>query len=144
MRLYQPTANQVEKLAALSDLDRDSSFSLSQLQHASAKSTLLNIDSGEDSIGFIIESVVLDEAELIQILIAKVHQQKGLATKALRLWHKSLAKRKVTRIFLEVRHNNEPAVKLYDTLGYLAIGRRKNYYHQADGVYDALLMEKRL
>lgn len=144
MRLSYPTKKQIEQFAVLSDLDRDSSFSLTQLQQSNDRRTLYNIEFDQISVGFIIESVVLDEAELIQILITKVHQQKGLATQALLLWHQCLINRQVNRVFLEVRHNNEPAIKLYETLGYQVIGRRKNYYHQADGTYDALNMEKRL
>ncbi len=45
-------------------------------------------------------------------------------------------------ITLEVRPSNQPAVALYAGLGFVQVGRRKNYYDKP--AEDALLMTRRL
>ena len=45
-------------------------------------------------------------------------------------------------VFLEVRPTNAEALRLYESLGFQVIGRRKGYYF--DTGEDALVMEARL
>ena len=45
-------------------------------------------------------------------------------------------------ITLEVRENNVPAIALYNSLGFLVVGRIKGYYK--DPTEDALIMRKEL
>lgn len=47
----------------------------------------------------------------------------------------------IVKQFLEVRVSNEPAIALYQKYGFVAIGRRKEYY--INPVEDAILMKKR-
>ena len=42
------------------------------------------------------------------------------------------------RLTLEVRPSNAPAIALYEGFGFLAVGRRKSYYH--DNGEDAVIM----
>ena len=53
--------------------------------------------------------------------------------------------RSIKRLFLEVRENNDAAIKLYKKCSFKTIGRRKGYYssHQADNI-DALVMQYQL
>ena len=50
-------------------------------------------------------------------------------------------KRGCDRLRLEVREKNRPAIALYETLGYVRIGRYEDYYQ--DGA-SALRFEKQL
>jgi len=52
------------------------------------------------------------------------------------------ASRGVSSIGLEVRESNEAALKLYEEMGFLCIGRRSDYYR--DPVEDAVLLSKSL
>jgi ribosomal-protein-alanine N-acetyltransferase len=49
------------------------------------------------------------------------------------------------QIFLDVEVGNSPAIKLYESIGFLVQRRRKLYYRQKDGSYtDALVMSKKI
>jgi ribosomal-protein-alanine N-acetyltransferase len=48
------------------------------------------------------------------------------------------AKRGVRKVFLEVRQSNAPALALYEHIGFLRVGVRKNFY--ANPTEDACLM----
>jgi ribosomal-protein-alanine N-acetyltransferase len=48
-------------------------------------------------------------------------------------------------IFLEVRFSNQPAKNLYQKLGYVEVGVRKDYYPViSGGREDAIVMKKHL
>ena len=44
-------------------------------------------------------------------------------------------------LMLEVRQSNEAAKYLYEKVGFIESGRRKNYYPTDDGYEDAILMD---
>jgi ribosomal-protein-alanine N-acetyltransferase len=48
------------------------------------------------------------------------------------------AKRGVRKVFLEVRQSNAPALALYEHMGFLRVGVRKNFY--SNPTEDACLM----
>ena len=72
-------------------------------------------------------SLVVDEAELLTIGVAKEWQKKGLASLLLEAMEPLLAE-KVNSIFLEVRESNSAAINLYEKLGFNCMGERKGYY----------------
>lgn len=74
------------------------------------------------------------ESELLQVEVAEAYRRRGLG-RAL------LAEALRGTVFLEVRESNSTAIALYSTLGFLATGRRKDYYSEPRE--DALVMERR-
>ena len=57
----------------------------------------------------------------------------------------SLARRQnLHRIFLEVRPTNFKAIKLYLSMGFNEVGKRRNYYPTKIGREDALILAKTL
>lgn len=95
--------------------------------------------SGATLLGFAIYSQVLDEAELLDCVIAPDHQGCGLGSTLLEL---SLAEvcDSAQRIYLEVRQSNVAAIALYQSHGFVEVGIRRDYYPSAHGREDALLM----
>ncbi|MEG0321443.1 MAG: ribosomal protein S18-alanine N-acetyltransferase [Oscillospiraceae bacterium] len=84
-------------------------------------------------------SVVLDEGTLEKIAVAPSARKLGVATEILSAFLRFGAAN-LAFITLEVRAGNSPAIALYTGLGFLEVGRRKNYY--ADLNEDAILMTK--
>jgi ribosomal-protein-alanine N-acetyltransferase len=100
---------------------------------------------GRRIVGFAVSRMAADEAEILSIAIAPSHRGRGLS-RALLLTHlRHLAGYGVRTVFLEVEENNQPARRLYDSSGFIQVGRRDRYYRQPDGAQlNALLMRRDL
>ena len=81
--------------------------------------------------------LVADEAQIIDIFVEPEQRRQGLAEKKLRDWITSLSAG--TKIILEVRTGNIPALKLYEKLGFTQLYVRKNYY--TNPTEDASVMQ---
>lgn len=82
--------------------------------------------------------IILDEGHITNIAVVKEHRGKGygrLITAGLLQYASNLG---VSYATLEVRRSNETARRLYQSLGFSAVGYRKRYYE--DNGEDALLM----
>ena len=93
-------------------------------------------------VGFAGYMLILDEADITNIVVRKDLRQKGIGTKMLNnLKNKIEPMDKIELITLEVNENNAPAIKLYKNFGFIQEGTRKNYYknHQ-----NALILSKKL
>ena len=81
--------------------------------------------------------VVGDEVQVLNLAVAPESRKEGCATHLLRYAIGSLG-RGGKEFFLEVREGNTDAIRLYEKLGFVKIGRRKNYYSETNE--DALVM----
>jgi len=138
--LAQAQHGELRYLARLSSLSADSTLGLDALHAYHNQSALLSLYQDGAPVGFLVQKIVLDEAELIQILVDPLYCNQGLASSALKYWHRALLKLGVCQVFLEVRQSNAPAVALYQRFGYHSVGVRKNYYHYGNNLVDAWVM----
>lgn len=83
-------------------------------------------------IGFILSRVAADEAEVLTIVVASAQRKRGVGRQLLESHLARLRNAEVKALFLEVGENNLPARKLYQRLGFVEVGRRKNYYRTTD------------
>ena len=90
--------------------------------------------------GFVGYSKVMDEVEITNIAVAVSEQGKGYARHLLHLLIAEQIKDSL-HVFLEVRLSNEAARKLYESLGFVENGIRKNFYSAPKE--DAVIMTKR-
>ncbi|MCP5382537.1 MAG: ribosomal protein S18-alanine N-acetyltransferase [Kordiimonadaceae bacterium] len=96
-------------------------------------------------IGFILIRSIEDEAEIITFCILPKWFRNGYASYLLEWVINTLQKQSVKRLFLEVRENNDAAIKLYQKCSFKIIGRRKGYYKGHHGeITDALVMQIQL
>lgn len=95
-------------------------------------------------IGICAYSLIVDEAEILQIVIDKHAQGNGYGYKLLNYICNLVTEQKSSQIFLEVMVGNTNAINLYHKLGFNIIGKRKNYYRVDGKSIDAILMAKTL
>lgn len=79
-----------------------------------------------------------DVADLNRIIVTQAHRGERRASALILAGLAWARERGVTRMLLEVAHDNAPAIAAYRRHGFLEIARRRDYY--APGT-DALVME---
>ena len=79
------------------------------------------------------------EAELLRIAVSPEARGQGLGRKLLEACQQDLAEAGMTRLFLEVRASNAPAIGLYLACGWKPVGRRPGYYPDGE---DAALYQR--
>ena len=92
-------------------------------------------------IGICIFHVVLDEAQINFFAINHKYRKKGFGTYLMNYLIKECEKLNISKLFLEVSHNNFIAEKFYSRFNFSTVGIRRNYYKDGS---DALLKEKKL
>ena len=105
-----------------------------------AEVSLMLARDGESGppVGFSLFRSVADEAELLLIAVMPQHQGRGIGRKLLDHFLRRARAQGAGRVHLEVREGN-PAIAMYRAAGFEQVGRRRKYYHAADGrEFDAL------
>ena len=96
--------------------------------------------SGE-IVGFAGIKIILDEADIMNIVIKKDFRNNGIGSLLLDYlisYSKSINLKTIT---LEVNEINIPAIKLYEKFDFEKLGIRKKYYN---GKNDAIIMSKKI
>lgn len=111
-----------------------------------ACSLLLATDGRPDRIiGFIITRVVADEGEVLSIGVAEPYQKFGVGKRLVESASRIMAKSNVSNLYLEVASDNDAAIALYQSAGFLQSGIRKAYYRRPNqSVCDALVLSLKL
>ena len=91
------------------------------------------------TLGFIVIKKISPDAAIHNLIIKDNYRNQGLGKVLIRLILGALEE-SITRIYLEVAANNEPALRLYRALGFTEIGRRQGYYSGEKLQSDAITM----
>lgn len=90
-------------------------------------------------LGFIIAMIYVDRnalsGHILTIDVSPAHRRKGIGQMLLQEIEKIFKTKGVKTSHLEVREDNVAAISLYTKLGYQKIGKLKNYYGNAHGIY---------
>jgi ribosomal-protein-alanine N-acetyltransferase len=89
--------------------------------------------------GYVLATVVLDEANIDRVAVKDKYRGQKIASNLIKSLEKELTSKGVKTVLLEVRRSNIPAISLYSSLGYVKIAERKNYYENRE---DALIFNK--
>jgi [ribosomal protein S18]-alanine N-acetyltransferase len=102
---------------------------------------LLVITNKQEIIGFAVVALVAQQAELHLIAIHPKAQSQGYGQLILALIIESMPA-SIESFFLEVRVSNCRAIRLYQRLGFVQFGERKDYYRNGLGTEDAIIMAR--
>lgn len=94
----------------------------------------------EQIIGYSLMMLVLDEAHLLNLSVAKAYQKQGLGRTLLEHMVSIAKSKQMANMFLEVRPSNISAIALYENMGFNEMAVRRGYYPAANGREDAVLM----
>ncbi len=97
--------------------------------------------SGE-LLGFALFRVLAAEAELLLLGVAPSFGRRGIGRQLLEQFLERARSGGARRVHLEVRDGN-PALHMYRSAGFAAVGRRRNYYRGPSGQqFDALTLAR--
>lgn len=88
--------------------------------------------AGNICVGYLSALVVLDECNLLKIIVGSNYRKNGYAQALMQELIMILKEKSVSKIFLEVRKDNINAKNLYEKIGFIKNGERKNYYNNVD------------
>jgi putative acetyltransferase len=79
------------------------------------------------------------------VMVAAAHRRAGIGTALMAAAEDWARRSRVRKLELHVFPHNEPAIRLYEKLGYREEGIRRGHYARAEGGYaDVVLMAKHL
>lgn len=93
-------------------------------------------------LGYCVTWTIGDQAELGNVAVAEVERGRGTGRMLVEAALERVGARGARECFLEVRESNHVARTLYESCGFVTIGRRKNYYVKP--LEDALVMRREL
>ena len=99
-----------------------------------------NLDMSSNLVGYLLATIILDEAEILSIAVSSDHQKCGRGAGLLGYFLAYIDAQDVKTAFLEVAADNVPALTLYHRHGFAEFGRRPSYYKRSDGDCDAIMM----
>lgn len=73
---------------------------------------------------------VLDEAEITNVAVHPDMRNRGIGRDMVSVLLSKANKAGIKRVLLEVRESNDPAIHLYEELGFKKLGIRKDFYEQ--------------
>ena len=91
-------------------------------------------------IGHGVLSVAVGETHILNICIAPEWQGRGYGRRFLQHLLEIAQGHGALMAFLEVRPSNAAALKLYESMGFSEVGRRRDYYPAHGGREDAIVM----
>ena len=98
------------------------------------------LEANQTIIGYALLMMVLDEAHLLNLSVAKDQQKQGLGRYLLEHMLQIAKNHKAANMFLEVRPSNISAIALYENMGFCEMAVRRGYYPALNGREDAVLM----
>lgn len=95
---------------------------------------------GKTVAGYVGSQAVLGEADMMNLAVLPVYRRQGIGKRLVEVLTEELRSNGVHCLTLEVRASNNPALGLYEKLGFIPVGRRPRYYTKPQE--DALILRK--
>ncbi len=97
-------------------------------------------ETGDEIVGYCGIQTLSGEGYITNVAVLPSHRGKGIASAIIESLLDFSEEKKLEFVTLEVRESNLPAIRLYEKMGFGAVGKRPRFYR--DPLEDALLMTK--
>jgi len=94
-----------------------------------------------DIVSYGIVAMGAGEAHILNICVAERMRGRGVGRQMLALLIERARQAGMQDVFLEVRPSNLHAIALYQSVGFIEVGRRRGYYQAVNGREDALVLK---
>lgn len=118
----------------VSDFDDFWTYNVLKEELQSEKSKYLVAKLDGEIVGFCGMKIMLDEADIMNIVVRKDYRNQGIGSLLLQNLINFLKELNITSMTLEVMEENYSAIHLYKNFGFKQIGIRKNYYKDKNGL----------
>jgi ribosomal-protein-alanine N-acetyltransferase len=81
------------------------------------------------------------EAHVLNLCVGEPMRGRGIGRQMLMLLIERASQAGMQDVFLEVRPSNMHAIALYQSVGFIEVGRRRGYYQAVEGREDALVLK---
>ena len=133
----------IEQVSLIEEACFSLPWSAKAFEEAIKKPDALYLTALEDQevVGYCGAYTVLDEADINQVAVRESSRRQGIGRKLLEELLRQLEIQGIRSVALEVRKSNPAAIALYESLGFVLEGQRKNFYEKP--TEDAWIMWKR-
>ena len=140
IKIEKMTLNDLENIKniLISDFDDFWNYNILKDELESENSIYIVAKSNKEIIGFAGIKILLDEADIMNIVTKKCYRNQGIGTLLLKNLISISKNLNLHSLSLEVNEENKTAIHLYENLGFKNIGIRKNYYKSKNGKIMAL------
>ena len=142
INIYDMTLEDINSLKdrLIVDFDDFWTFDVLKSEILSNNSKYIVIKNDSEILGFAGIKIILDEADIMNIVVKKAYRNKKIGSLLLDSLVKLSKKLSIKSITLEVNEKNLVAFHLYEKFGFKKVGIRKNYYNNE----NAIIMTKTL
>ena len=140
--ITEPTRREMDRILEIEKLCFSHPWTEGQLlsEMYSSDAVFLVSMEGDEIAGYCNFHRAGDQAEMYKVAVHPDFRRRSLAEKMILSCLDWAKDKKCTSVFLEVRRSNAPAIALYEKLGFVSVGVRKNYYDFPRE--DGIVMEK--
>lgn len=134
------TGDDLEAMAAIESRLFSRPWKVEHFREAFAReyATLLVAKAEQTVCGYVCMYCSADEGEITNVAVDPSFRRMGIGTELMNAAQSEAREKHLQQLILEVRISNEPAISLYNKMGFVNCGVRKNFY--AEPVEDAALM----
>lgn len=127
-------------------LNENSYYIIAKYNYINSKSNIeknnfISNNKTSEIVGFAGMKIIMDEADLMNIVTKKNKRNLGIASSLLKNLIDVAKEKNIIKLTLEVNYKNSTAIHLYEKFGFIEIATRKNYYNNTD---DAIIMQLNL
>jgi ribosomal-protein-alanine N-acetyltransferase len=144
MQIRPMTRNDCEQVAAIEAVSFSVPWSLNAFTDTVEKNNFRYFVAEEagEILGYCGFLQVLDEGEIPNVCVKASARKQGVGKRMMMVLIEEAEKLGIAMLFLEVRESNMAARRLYESIGFVQNGIRKNFYEQP--TEHAVLMSKTL